>query len=410
MTTVFATLTAIPGPEGGRRGCRRHRTGEISYSVISTPSAVVLVALIAIITPICSLPAASQSVTRRATDIASLVAYPGFYQGQAIVLQADLIETGSTIVLVQEDELRALRVTSSGPITPRGRVEARGVFWDVGRLKPDDPRVAANNLQTVADASAETEWPKPGEVFVLRVTDVFPANSVSTPSLRDVVLDVGKYVDKPVTLTGQFRGRNLYGDLPQAPGLSRWDFVLKSADAALWVTGTQPRGKGFDLNVSARIDTGRWLEASGVVKHGRGLIWLESVKIVAAQAPAAVPALETVQEAGPPPVVVFSSPTEGEGDVPLDTRVRIQFSRDMDPASFKDQIRVGYAPSAAPAQNEPPAPTVTISYDAPSRGLSIRFAEPLTRFRTVKIELLGGIKARDGAAMAPWTLTFSGGG
>jgi hypothetical protein len=384
----------------------------MSFSVTSAPPAVVLAAFVAVITPICSVPATSQPVTRRAADIASLVAYPGFYQGQPIVLQADLIETGNTLVLVQMDEPRALRVTSSGPVTPRGRVEARGVFWDVGRLKPDDPRVVANNLQAVADASAESEWPKPGEVFVLRVTDVFPANSVSTPGLRDIVLDVDEYVDRQVTLTGQFRGRNLYGDLPQAPGLSRWDFVLKSADAALWVTGTQPRGKGFDLNVSARIDTGRWLEVSGVVKHGRGLIWLESVKIAATQAPAAVPVLETVQEAGPPPVVVFSSPTEGEADVPLDTRVRIQFSRDMDPASFKDQIRVSYAPTQAPAQTEPPAPahTVTITYDAPTRALSIRFAEPLTRFRTVKIELLGGIKATDGATMAPWILTFLVGG
>jgi hypothetical protein len=371
-----------------------------------------LAAFVAVLTLTCSMPAASQPVTRRATDIASLVAYPGFYQGQPIVLQADLIETGTTIVLVQMDEPRALRITSSGPIAARGRVEARGVFWDVGRLKPDDARVFANNIQTVADPSAESEWPKPGDVFVLRVTDAFPTNSVSAPSLRDIVLDVGKYVDKQVTVTGQFRGRNLYGDLPQAPGLSRWDFVLKSADAALWVTGTQPRGKGFDLNVSARIDTGRWLEVSGVVKHGRGLIWLESVKIAAAQAPAAVPVLETVQEAGPPPVVVFSSPTEGETDVPLDTRVRMQFSRDMDPASFKDQIRVGYVASQALAPNEPAAPahTFTTTYDAPTRALSIRFAEPLSRFRTIKIDLLGGIKATDGAAIAPWTLTFSGGG
>lgn len=373
---------------------------------------VVLAAFVAVITLICSMPGTSQPVARRAADIASLVAYPGFYHAQPIVLQADLIETGNSVVLVQMDEPRALRVTSSALITARGRVEARGVFWDVGRLKPDDPRVVANNLQAVVDATAESEWPKPGEVFVLRVTDVFPANSVSTPGLRDIVLDVGKYLDRQVTLTGQFRGRNLYGDLPQAPGLSRWDFVVKSADASLWVTGTQPKGKGFDLNVSARIDTSRWLEVSGIVKRGSGLIWLESVKIAAAQAPAAVPVLETVQEVGPPPIVVFSSPTEGEVDVPLDTRVRIQFSRDMDPASFKDQIRVGYAPSQAPGQNEPPAPahTITTTYDAPTRALSIRFAEPLIRFRTVQIELLGGIKATDGAAVVPWMLTFSVGG
>ena len=354
---------------------------------------------------------AAQTNTRRATDIALLVAFPGFYHGQAIVLQADLVETGNTVVLVHPDEERALRVTSSAAITSRGHVEARGVFWDVGRMKPDDPRVITNRIQTVVDPSAEAEWPKPGEMFVLNMTDAFPVAGVSTPTLRDVVLDAARYVGKPVTVVGQFRGRNLYGDLPQAPGVSRWDFVLKSADAALWVTGTQPKGKGFDLNVAARIDTGRWLEVSGIVKRGGGLVWLESAKVAVTAAPADVPVPETVQQTGPPPVVVFSTPTQAEADVPLDTRVRIQFSRDMDSRSLKDQVRVSYhaAEAASPSEPSSPTPAFTTSYDAATRALTIQFSEPLTRFRTINVELFGGIKAFDGAALAPWTLSFSTG-
>ena len=356
--------------------------------------------------------ALAQPNTRRATDIPSLVAYPGFYHGQPIVLHADLIETGNTIVLVQPEEARALRITSSVAITARGHVEARGVFWDVGRLRPEDARVLGNNIQTVVDPSVESEWPRPGEMFVLYVTDAFPVTPVATPGLRDVALDVAAYVEKQVRVTGQFRGRNLYGDLAQAPGLSRWDFVLRSADAALWVTGTQPKGKGFDLNVSARIDTGRWLEVSGIVKQGRGLVWLTSVKIAAVEPPAAVPEPETVQQTGPPPTVVFSTPMQGETDVPLETLVRIQFSRDMDPRSFKDQVRVGYLAGQTPRQAELPSttPMFTTSYDAATRGLTIRFSEPLTRVLTVNVELLGGIKAFDGATLAPWMLSFQLGG
>ena len=63
-------------------------------------------------------------------------------------------------------------------------------------------------------------------------------------------------------MKGQFRGKNLYGDLPQGPGLSQWDFVLRAADSALWVAGVRPRGKGFNLNPGARVDTGNWLEVS----------------------------------------------------------------------------------------------------------------------------------------------------
>lgn len=356
--------------------------------------------------------ALAQPITRRATDIPSLVAYPGFYHGQPIVLHADLVETGTTIVLVQPEEARALRITSSAAITARGHVETRGVFWDVGRLRPDDVRVLANNIQTVADPSAESEWPKPGEMFVLHVTDAFPVTPAATPSLREVVLDAAAHVEKQVTVTGQFRGRNLYGDLAQTPNLSRWDFVLKSADAALWVTGTQPKGRGFDLNVSARIDTGRWLEVSGIVKQGRGLVWLTSAKIASAEAPATVSEPETVRQIGPSPVVVFSTPMQGDTDVPLETLVRIQFSRDMDPQSFRNQVRVSYLAEQTPRQAEPPSatPMFSTSYDAATRGLAIRFSEPLTRIQTVNVELLEGIKAFDGAALAPWTLAFTLGG
>jgi hypothetical protein len=36
--------------------------------------------------------------------------------------------------------------------------------------------------------------------------------------------------------------------------------------------------------------------------------------------------------------------------------------------------------------------------------------QPFEAFRTVKVELLDGIKAFDGAPVTPWTVTFSVGG
>jgi hypothetical protein len=33
--------------------------------------------------------------------------------------------------------------------------------------------------------------------------------------------------------------------------------------------------------------------------------------------------------------------------------------------------------------------------------------EPLAPFRTVRIELLDGVKAFDGASLTPWSVTFS---
>jgi hypothetical protein len=46
--------------------------------------------------------------------------------------------------------------------------------------------------------------------------------------------------------------------------------VLRAADGAVWVTGLRPRGKGFSLDIGARVDTGPGWKSSGVVREGKG--------------------------------------------------------------------------------------------------------------------------------------------
>ncbi len=89
-----------------------------------------------------------------------------------------------------------------------------------------------------------------------------------------------------VTILGQFRGRNLFGDLPEAPLSNKWQFVLRSADAAVWVMGLQPKGKTFNFDPNKRIDSGRWVKVAGTVRTAKGLTWLEGTSIELAQAPA----------------------------------------------------------------------------------------------------------------------------
>ena len=112
-----------------------------------------------------------------------------------------------------------------------------------------------------------------------------------------MVLDPSRYVLQKITVTGTFRGNNLYGDLPRSPAIGKWDFVLRSANAALWVTGVRPRGKGFDLDPRAKADTGRLLEVAGVVRVRDGLVWMEAATITA-------PSLTTPQPADEPPDVI----------------------------------------------------------------------------------------------------------
>jgi hypothetical protein len=110
--------------------------------------------------------------------------------------------------------------------------------------------------------------------------------------------------------------------------------------------------------------------------------------------------------------VDFSTPVEGEADVRLDTTIRIQFSRNADPASFSDRIRLSYSKeeSAERGEAQPPAVSFTTSYASQTHVLEIKPRQPLERFRQVKVELLQGIVGTDGSALKPWTLRFRTGG
>ena len=146
--------------------------------------------------------------------------------------------------------------------------EATGTFYDVGRLEPDDSRLANLPLDRLTTALLGKSWPGVGELPVLVASSTRVVAGEAGPggaTLRALALDPAAYLDAAVTISGRFRGRNLYGDLPAAPGRSRWDFVLASVDAAVWVVGQEPKGDGFELDVQARIDTGRWLEVTGRV-------------------------------------------------------------------------------------------------------------------------------------------------
>ena len=81
----------------------------------------------------------------------------------------------------------------------------------------------------------------------------------------------------------------------------------------------------------------------------------------------------------------------------------------MDARSFKDRIRVSYQPPPQTAAPPPAPPTFAFNYNVGTRGIELKFAKPLERFQTVKVELLDGITAVGGDPLAPWTLTFTTG-
>jgi len=370
---------------------------------------------LAVVIALAATSVSAQPATRRPTNIAALVAHPSFYHMRPILIVGTVTTTDKGVRV--SDDNGSLRVLSKGTAVPDGLDEIRGEFWDIGRMKADDPQLTSYDLQRTFGIDPNGSWPRPGEVTAIIATNVSQAQLPVAPSIRAIVLHPSRYVDQKVTVTGQFGGRNLFGDLPDAPGKSRYDFVLRSADSAIWISGAQPKGKGFNFSLDSRLDSGRWLEITGTLKMGRGLEWLEVAGdgIQLGKAPSEAPPAEAEPirvSAAPQPEVVFSAPTQDETDVSMSTSVRIQFSRDIDRNTLRGHIIAHYLQSQTAERGEPDTPTAefTTQYVAATRVLELKFTKPLERFRTIKIELSDEIQGTDKQPLKPWTLSFDLGG
>jgi len=104
-----------------------------------------------------------------------------------------------------------------------------------------------------------------------------------------------------------------------------------------------------------------------------------------------------------PAEVVFNSPTDGETDVSPTGSIRVQFSKGLAEASLVGHVRASYVGAASGAEG----PALKTTYDAANRAIEIKFAQPLEPLRTIKIEILEGATAFDGAPITPWSLSFT---
>lgn len=338
----------------------------------------------------------AQPQPRRATTIAAVRMFPGFYHQQTVILVGEMKGTVERATIASDD--MSLKVV--GREIREGRTEARGQVLDIGRMAQDDPRLIPFNLLDQVRRAYQERWPKPGEELILLLSNTAPppaAANATTPPLRAVAMEPSRFENQRITLTGQFRGRNLFGDVPEEPTQNRYAFVIRAGDAAVWVVGMQPKGKNFSLDPLKRLDTGRWLKVQGTLHSTKGLSWLEAASIELTPAPEET--VEAPVELPPPPAVevLFTAPAEGEADVATAVKIRMQLSRDLNPETLKGRIRFT------------PEVEFTTNYTKENRALEIRFTKALPPFTPVKMEFLEGVKGTDGGAMKPFTLTFTTG-
>jgi hypothetical protein len=349
--------------------------------------------------------AAAQPPERVATTAAALVANPLFFNGKRVVVRHPVKETGR----LTELEGTGKPVYVFWKDRPGGSDgEIRGDFYDLGRMVEGDTRFSAYDFTPVIEAASHGHWPGRDQVFVLLGATFVDSPAPTAATIRAIALLPELFDNKEVTLVGRFRGRNLFGDLPQGVAKSKWDFVLQSADASIWVTGVRPKGKDFDLDPSARVDTGKWLEVKGTVQRDGTAVWLagESIRLTTAPSEGPVEVAGPPVPIEPPPTVIFSAPLGDDTDFPTNGRIRIQFSRDMTGQSFRDHVLIHYG-GTSPPRVAPP--NFTATYNDGNRSIEIRFKEPLAAFQVVVIELTAGITAIDGQPIQPWTLKFTTG-
>jgi hypothetical protein len=218
--------------------------------------------------------------------------------------------------------------------------------------------------------------------------------------LEDLVTGPERHDGRTVTVRGQFRGANLFGDLPSASRQRSSDWVLKDDLFAVWVTGKRARGSGWTLDPGLRRDTGKWLQVTGRVSVRGRVVTLQAIEVVLSTPPEAAPAARAEAPPPPPPpprrppVVVFSLPLDGERDVPPDGVFKVQFSQDMDEESFKGRVGLRYAGRPQPGDNALDA--VKVTYDLGRRTLEIDPGDLLRPGRVVEVLLLPGIVDVDG--------------
>jgi len=228
-------------------------------------------------------------------------------------------------------------------------------------------------------------------------------SDAATLSLETLVARAARMEGKTVRVAGQFRGRNLFGDLPASSEKSRADWVIKDDVYSVWVTGKKPKGSGWALDPSLKRDTGKWIEVIGRVETRGNYVYLRAVKVMPgappkpdskAQAPAPPPEKPKV-----PPIVVFALPLDGEAEVPPQSRFVVQFSKDMDEATFKGRVVLRYVGRLMPGDRE--LDGVTISYDGGRRALTVDPGDVLRNGRQMELLLLPGIVDVDGLALEP---------
>ncbi len=366
-----------------------------------------------------ALPAAGQSRyfpdQPEAVSVADLARLPGRYHETAVLVRGQLgFSFGSDhrVQVLEDPEepgreiLMAEAFISSNRLSflGGGELEVEGWFFSTRMLDaytlrmhpilrdyPVDPSwfrdsldprtqgflavVAVTPIGASEDLASERERETKAAMEAGSAMDIEPGSAVPV-GLAELTAAPDRWLSRRVEVVGKFRGNNLFGDLSIRDKRTPRDFVIKTAEDAIWVTGMRPAGEGFRLDPKRRRDTGKWLRVYGRPWRREAMVYLRAERIELAEAPdddslepvdIRVAEREAREKEYGPLRIVFSLPLDGEREIPLDSSFRVQFSNRMAAGSFHAAVDLLYPD--APHAN--PFPDLEVTYDDGSRTLVV---------------------------------------
>jgi hypothetical protein len=332
--------------------------------------------------------------------ITDLVQSPASYENRSVRTRGRLSMEGLRSYTLQDSFGARVLVAPVNELASEFESAARAVF---GR----EVEVTGVFLRTSATGAAVQQSGAGGAIrfwsFSGGEPDVKEMEKAPAVSLEKLVLQPGKQEGRLVKVVGQFRGRNLFGDLPSKSEKARSDWVLKDDMFAVWITGKKPKGEGFELDLSLKRDTGKWLEVTGRVETRQGIVYVAAQRVALTSAP--TPGAQAQAPPPPPerpkkpPVVVFALPLDGDAEIPGDSRFAIQFSNDMDEESFTGKVVLRYAGPMRPGDRE--FDGLRLGYDGGRRALLVDPGDRLRPGRQIELILLSGIVDSDGLPLEP---------
>ena len=170
----------------------------------------------------------------------------------------------------------ALTVRARLPITPGTLIQDNFDFEADGLNMREIEVVGTFQGATGADAAS-------GSGFWFWAYSAAPAgrsraSGAGLLAIEDLIARPANLFKETVRVRGQFRGKNLFGDLT-AGGAPADGWVIKDGGYAVWVSGKRPKGNGWSLDPESRSDSVRWVEVEGKLEKRDGVTLLKAARV-----------------------------------------------------------------------------------------------------------------------------------